>query len=123
MLKILDEFSLEELTNGDIEHIFNNLNRLYPCKENAPIEFEFSGEKYFLLSFAYFDYDGCDFISSYSCDFISTYSIRKTSLLSKDEIYNIIKIVKALTNISSYSTKINGSDDEIYKILKFLKVY
>ena len=113
MLKLLVEFSLEELTSGDIELIFNNLNQLYPCKENAPIEFEFSGEKYFLLSFAYFDYDGCDFISSYS--------IQKTSLLSKDEIYNIAKIVKALTNVLSYNTKINGPGDEIYKILKFLK--
>ena len=113
MLKLLGEFSLEELTKDEIEQIFNNLTHHYPCKENAATKFEFSGEKYFLFPFTYVDYDEYDFISSYS--------IRKSSLLIKDEIYNITRITKIFTNVSSYNTKINGSDDEIREILKFLK--
>jgi hypothetical protein len=121
LLKIIDKFSLEELTKGDIELIFNNLNRLYPCKENTPIELKFSDEKYFLFPFTYLDYDG--YFDHDGSTFIASYSIRKTSLLAKDEIYSITKIVKSSNNVTTYNTKINGLDDEIYKILKFIKVY
>ena len=121
MLKILSEFSLEELTIGDIELIFNKLSRLYPCKKNLPTEFVFSSEKYFLFPFTYLDYDG--YFDHDRSTFIASYSIRKTSLLAKDEIYSITKMVKSSNNVTTYNTEINGSDDEIYKILKFLKVY